>query len=115
MALTLTSSTVSDGVVVWWYVRGPGCGGCADGWTGVVCPMVTTDVVRGGGGGAGFLPDGGNWMGTTVDVSAVGVTGEVTTLAPPPLLSGIGTIGDDKLRLSGRAIDVPAMPEDTPA
>lgn len=69
-----------------------------------MCPMVTTEVVRGGGGGAGFLPDGGNWMGTMVDVN-VGVTGEV--MIPTLLLMAIGTTGDDKLRLNGRAIDVP--------
>lgn len=66
-------------------------------------PMVMTDVVRGGGGGAGFLPDGGNWMGTMVDVS-VGVTGDVMT---PTLAEPIGMTGDDKLRLNGRDMDVP--------
>jgi hypothetical protein len=74
--------------------------------------MVTTDVVRGGGGGAGFLPDGGNWMGTIVDVKAVGVTGDVTTLLPPATRA-IGTTGDDKLRLKGRAMEVPAIPLDS--
>jgi hypothetical protein len=54
-------------------------------------------------------------MGTTVDVRAVGVTGDVTTLPllpPPPAARAIGTTGDDKLRLNGRAIDVPAIPLD---
>ena len=75
--------------------------------------MVMTEVVRGGGGGAGFLPDGGNWMGTMVDV-IVGVTGEV--MIPTLLLMAIGMTGDDKLRLNGRAIevlpvaDIPCLP-----
>lgn len=54
-------------------------------------------------------------MGTMVDVRAVGVTGDVTTLPllPPPAARAIGTTGDDKLRLNGRAIDVPAIPLDS--
>ena len=42
-----------------------------------VWPIVMTDVVRGGGGGAGFLPEGGYWIGTMEDTGVVTI-GELT-------------------------------------
>lgn len=57
-----------------------------------------TDVVRGGGGGAGFLPEGGYWMGTTEETGRA-TTGEPACAWP----GGRAPAGDDRLRLSGRA------------
>ncbi len=59
--------------------------------------MFTTDVVLGGGGGAGFLPEGGNWIGTIIPVT-VGVTGDVTIGLMLPL---IAPVEDGSIMLSG--------------
>ena len=96
-------------------------------------PMAMTDVVRGGGGGAGFLPLGGYCIGTPMPIIKLltEALDGVVTMTPPLPVSVTGVLepdagsaaeddsdsddadadddgeGTERLRLSGRAADVP--------
>lgn len=60
-----------------------------------------TEVVRGGGGGAGFLPDGGYCIGTTEDTGVV-TTGELTCTWVWCIVAG-----EERLKFNGRIADGP--------